>query len=180
MDLTESVQRSQKRCPHCGRLLERDPRFTYTFHNWSTHAYVIIISVMLILIDFIQNGAYTFAISSFFQDFNNRTEWSKWAVLGLWAFYLPAQYLRSRPHYGWFIVPLFGAVFDVFFVILDEEHGANSGFLGLDWAWYVILPISTFIIAFPLIARMARIQPTYLDQLEYLVDTLDSEVQNEH
>jgi hypothetical protein len=104
-------------------------------------------------------------------------DWAHWAVLGVWTFYIPAQLLRSSPQFGWLIVPFGGFLFSLFFFFLDLLRGENKGFLNLDWAWQVIIPILTFIVGFPIVSHFARKELTHLDQLEHLVDTLSNEAE---
>ena len=60
--------------------------------------------------------------------------------------------------------------------MIDRTNGENEGFLGLDWAWSVIFPVITFVVIFPVISHYARDEITHLDQLEHLVESLSSGV----
>jgi hypothetical protein len=106
-------------------------------------------------------------------------EWAHWATLGVWIFYITVQLLRSHPYYGWVIVPFGGVLFSFFFFFLDRLRGDNQGFLGLDWAWPVIIPILTFVVFFPIVSHFAQYKLTHLDQLEHLVDSLAQEADSE-
>ena len=160
--------RLMERCPHCGKKLLPDPRYIYTFRKWGTPALLILISLMLLLLDLLLDGK-----------FNEwALEWAHWAVLGIWTLYVPVQLLRLNPNYGWLIVPFAGILFSLFFFYLDKLRGENTGFLGIDWAWSVIIPIITFIVAFPIVSHYARKELTHIDQLEYMVETLSREGEN--
>lgn len=158
----------QERCPQCGANLNSDPRTTYTFAKWATPAIVGLISVLLLAIDFVNDGPYN-------GHFWSRFEWGQWATLGVWIFYISVQLFRLQPAYRWLMIPFSGTLFSIFFIFLDITNPPNDGFLHLDWSLYVVFPFLTFLVFLPIIARIARDAPTYQDQLEYLVDQLTEE-----
>ncbi|MDH5403917.1 MAG: hypothetical protein OEY49_15575 [Candidatus Heimdallarchaeota archaeon] len=152
----------QQVCPHCGKLLVPLPKYNYSFHRWATISYMFVLSIMLILFDLILDGKYELW----------RFDWSQWAVFGLWILYITAQLLRSNPYFGWLVVPIGGILFTIFFMLLNKFEGSQTGFLGLTWAWSVIIPIQIFMVIFPILGHFARKSPTEEDRLQYMVDVL--------
>jgi hypothetical protein len=159
------------RCPHCGANLNPDPRTVYTFSKWATPVIVGLISLLLLAIDFVNDGPFN-------GEFISRFEWSQWATLGIWIFYMSVQLFRSHTAYRWLMIPFSGTLFSIFFIFLDLTQPPNDGFFALDWALYVVFPFIVFLVLLPIIARIAREAPTYQDQLEYLVDQLTEEQNN--
>ncbi|MHA2028205.1 MAG: hypothetical protein ACW99A_11180 [Candidatus Kariarchaeaceae archaeon] len=156
-------------CPHCGKEVGDRRRVTHTFRKWATPSLIILISLMLLALDVTLDGD----VESW------SLEWAHWATIGIWLIYIPTQLLRSAPVYGWLIIPFGGILASIFFFLIDRAEGENNGFLGLDWAWGVIIPVMTFIVIFPIISHYARDEITHLDQLEYLVDSLSSGANND-
>ena len=157
------IDKKLTNCPSCGKDLV-DPQ-VYSFYKWATPAIVLVLSIMLILLDLVSSSSVDGA----------KLSWAHWAVLGIWIFYITVQMLRFNPDYGWLLVPFGGILFDIFFYFLDHFRDDNSGILGLDWALYVIIPFTTFVVILPILARVARKQPSHLDILEHLVDSLEVE-----
>jgi len=156
-----------KRCPHCGKQLNPDDRITYTFKWWSTILMTVILSLMLFALDLVDDGQHV--------NFSNRIEWSNWAILGLWLVFISVQLIRYQPYYEWLMIPVSGILFSIFIAMIDRYIPPNEGFMQLDWAWYVIIPVLTFVVILPIAARIAREQPTHYDRLEYLVEYLAEE-----
>ena len=156
-----------KRCPHCGKILKNDPRISYKFSRWASTIFVLILSLMLLALDLVDNGTTG--------TFSDRIGWSTWAILGLWIIFISVQLIRYQPYYEWLMIPISGILFSIFLFGIDRASGPNQGFMGLDWAWYAIIPILTFIVILPITARITRNQPTQYDRLEYLVDHLVEE-----
>ena len=156
-----------KVCPNCGKRLQKRP--TYSFHYWGTISFVAIISLMLLALDIIPESGSKI-------DWN--LDWAHWTVLGIWIFYLSVQLLRYNVDYGWILIPFAGVLFSIFFYFLDISDGANTGFLGLDWGWYLIIPWITFVVILPIFARIARNQPEHIEILRDFVDQLEDEFNN--
>jgi hypothetical protein len=124
---------------------------------------VAVISLMLVAFDLIDENSST----------NSELQWSGWATLGVWILFISVQLIRYQPYYGWLMVPISGILLSVFIAGIDRYTGENRGVWGLDWSWYVIIPLMTFIVILPIIARLARKQPSHRDRLAYLVDHLE-------
>lgn len=155
------IEKKLTNCPSCGKDLT-EPQ-VYSFHKWATPAIVGLLSLMLILLDLVDDP-----ISE-----GSSIDWSHWAVVGIWIFYITVQMLRFNPDYGWLLVPLGGVLFIIFFYFLDRFRDDNTGYLGLDWALKVIIPFSTFVVILPILSRMVRKQPSHLDILKHLVESLE-------
>lgn len=151
-------------CPHCGNKIRDQNQFSHTFKKWATPSLIVLISLMLFALDATVDGD----VSQW------EIEWAHWATVGIWFIYIPTQLLRTAPIYGWLIIPFGGLLASIFFFLVDRSNGENIGFLGLDWAWFVILPIITFLVLFPIISHYGRDEITHLDQLETLVQSLSS------
>ncbi|MFV2015776.1 MAG: hypothetical protein ACC656_10130, partial [Candidatus Heimdallarchaeota archaeon] len=132
--------------------------------KWATPSLIALISLMLFALDATLDGD----ISEW------SINWAHWATIGIWFIYIPTQLLRSAPIYGWLIIPFGGILISIFFFLLDRSTGKNEGFMQIDWAWSVIIPVFTFLVLFPIISHLGRDQVTHLDQLESLVESLVS------
>ncbi len=155
-------------CPHCGNNISDTTQYSHTFKKWATPSLIILISLMLFALDVTVDGK----VSEW------DIEWAHWATIGIWFIYIPTQILRSAPIYGWLIIPFGGILASIFFFLVDNSNGDNNGFLGLDWAWTVIIPVVTFVVLFPIVSHYARDEITHLDQLEHLVNSLSSGANN--
>ena len=153
-------------CPHCGKELHPEAKYDTKFHTWGTIAIVLVLSVMLFAIDFTSDGIYE----------NWAVDWAHLASLGVWIFFLTTQMMRYNPEYAWIMIPFAGILFSFFFYYLDKLYGLNEGFMGTDWSWFVIIPICTFVVILPILGRFARQRPGHYQQLEHLVDTIESEL----
>ena len=151
-------------CPHCGNNLSETKQFSHTFKKWATPSLIMLISLMLFAIDVTVDGNTS----------QWEIEWAHWATVGIWFIYIPTQLLRTAPIYGWLIIPFGVILASIFFFLVDRSTGENEGFVGLDWAWPVIIPIFTFLVLFPIISHYGRDEATHLDQLESLVQSLSS------
>jgi len=155
------------KCPHCGSDLHPDERVTYNFSFWATPLVMVILSLMLVAFDLVDNGQQG--------SFSQRITWSPWAILGIWILFISVQLIRYQPYYEWLMIPVSGILFSIFLAGIDRRTGTNSGFARLDWAWFAIIPIITFLVIMPIAARLVRSQPTQYDRLSYLVDHLVEE-----
>ncbi len=153
------MNKKMERCPSCGYDL-RVPS-VYSFHKWATPSIITLLSLMLIALDIVNNKN------------SDGLEWAHWATVGIWIFYITTQFLRTNPDYGWLFVPIGGMLFVLFFFFLDRSTGENKGFMQLDWALNVIIPMFTFVIIMPIISRLARKEPAHIDILEQLIDSLE-------
>ena len=153
-------------CPHCGKDLYPKSKYDTRFHKWGTVVIVIVLSMMLFAIDFTNDGIYE----------NWSVDWAHLASLGLWTFYISTQMMRNNPEYAWVMIPVAGVLFSLFFYFIDKLYGANEGFMETDWSWFVIIPITTFVVILPILGRIARKRPGHYQQLEYLVETIESEL----
>ena len=129
---------------------------------------MIILSLMFLAFDLVDEGAGT--------EFGERIEWAPWAILGIWILYISVQLIRYQTYYGWLMVPVSGILFSIFIAGIDKALPPNEGVMGLDWSWYVIIPVMTFIVILPIVARISRQQPTHYDRLQYLVEHLEEAV----
>lgn len=151
-------------CPHCGKEITKSNQLSHTFRKWATPSLIVLISLMLFALDVTVDGD----ISDW------EVEWAHWATIGIWFIYIPTQLLRTAPIYGWLIIPFGGILMSIFFFLVDRSNGDNGGFLQLDWAWSVIIPVFTFLVLFPIISHYGRDEVSHLDQLESLVESLVS------
>lgn len=153
-------------CPHCGKHLYPDSKYDTRFHTWGTVAIVLVLSLMLFAIDLTSDGIYE----------NWSIDWAHLASLGVWIFYITTQMMRNNHEYAWIMIPVSGILFSFFFYSIDRLYGANKGFMETDWAWFVIIPIVTFVVLLPILGRFARKRPGHYQQLEYLVESIESEL----
>ncbi|MCY3414930.1 MAG: hypothetical protein INQ03_24990 [Candidatus Heimdallarchaeota archaeon] len=151
---------AEELCPHCGKPVHEAPKYNYAFKPWATPMYILLISIMIFVIDFVHNQIIAF---------------SYWAILGIWLLYIPVQLLRANPRQGWIIVPLGGLMLSFFLVIMDKQYGDNSGTFGLDWAPLALAFVITFMVFFPIVARLARDAPSEIDRLRLFIEHLEEE-----
>ncbi len=149
-------------CPHCGKELVISERYHAHFHRWGTVLFVILLSLMILALDVVDQLPV-------------KITWAYHTILGVWIFYISTQLIRYSPEYGYIMIPVSGILFSLFFYILDISFGKNDGFLHTDWAFFAIIPVITFVVIFPIVARIARYHPSYYDKLEFLVNTLEAE-----